>query len=395
MSAADTLAAIIRREGAITFDAFMDVALYDGDEGFFGRGRGHGAGRRGGDFVTAPEIGPLFGACVARALDGWWRDLGAPDPFLVVEAGAGTGRLAREIRRAEPDCLAALRYVLVERSPALRAQQRELLPLEPADEALGPFVHRDVDEELVPVRSAGPVFASVADLPELPPGSVVLANELLDNLGFGIAHWDGMRWQEVRVTTDGPEFSEVLVPATDADASALQRVVGERDVPIGARLPIPRGIDAWLAECAGTLPSGIVAVFDYVVDVDEVLRRGSGWLRTYRGHGRGHDAFRDPGIQDITADVVREQLEHVAHASGFRIVLDTNQAEWLAGVGIDELVAEGRRAWDAGAARGDLAAIAGRSRTNEAAALTDPTGLGAHRVVTLAKSAGPSRSEGR
>ena len=67
MSAADTLAAIIRREGAVTFDVFMDVALYDVDEGFFGRG--HGAGRRGRDFVTAPEIGPLFGACVARALD--------------------------------------------------------------------------------------------------------------------------------------------------------------------------------------------------------------------------------------------------------------------------------------------------------------------------------------
>ena len=239
------------------------------------------------------------------------------------------------------------------------------------------------------------MFASVADLPELPSGSVVFANELLDNLGFGIAHWDGTRWQEVRITTDGSEFGEVLVPATDADALALQRVVGARVVPIGARLPIPRGVEAWVDECAGALPSGIVAVLDYIVDVDEVLRRGTDWLRTYRGHGRGQDALGEPGSQDITTDVVREQLEHAAHASGFRIVLDTTQAEWLAGVGIDELVAAGRRAWDAGAARGDLAAIAGRSRANEAAALTDPGGLGAHRVVTLAKSAGPSRSEGR
>jgi NADH dehydrogenase [ubiquinone] 1 alpha subcomplex assembly factor 7 len=393
MSAADTIAALIRREGAITFDAFMDVALYDTDVGFFGRG--HGAGRRGRDFVTSPEIGPLFGACIARALDDWWRELGASDPFLVVEAGAGSGRLAREIHRAEPACLSALRYVLVERSQALRAQQRELLPLEPADEALGPFVHRDADEELVPVRRAGPVFASVADLPEMASGSVVIANELLDNLSCGIAHWDGTRWQEVRVGTDGSGFREVLVPAAESDAVALQRIVEGREVPIGARLPIPRGLEAWFDECAGTLPSGLVAVFDYIVDVDEVLRRGTGWLRTYRGHGRGTDALREPGSQDITTDVVREQLEHAAHASGFRVVHDATQAEWLGNVGIDELVAAGKRAWDAGAARGDLGAIAGRSRASEAAALTDPGGLGAHRVVTLAKSTGPSRRDRR
>src|SRR5690242_21647066 len=99
----------------------MEEALY-GDGGFFASG--HGAGRGGRDFMTSPETGPLFGVCVARALDRMWRALDEPDPFLVVEAGAGSGRLAREILRAEPDCKRALRYVLVERSAALRAAQR-------------------------------------------------------------------------------------------------------------------------------------------------------------------------------------------------------------------------------------------------------------------------------
>jgi hypothetical protein len=63
------------------------------------------------------------------------------------------------------------------------------------------------------------------------------------------------------------------------------------------------------------------------------------------------------------------------------------QAEWLRELGIDELVADGKRAWDEGARRGDLAALAGRSRVNEAAALTDPEGLGGYRVVVLAKAA--------
>src|SRR6478609_8976380 len=113
----------IGREGPIGFDAFLDLALY-GEGGFFTRARG--AGRAGRDFVTSPEVGPLFGVLVARALDGWWRDAGAPDPFLVIEAGAGRGRLPRDVLGASPDCASALRYVLVERSPALRAAQQEL-----------------------------------------------------------------------------------------------------------------------------------------------------------------------------------------------------------------------------------------------------------------------------
>src|ERR1700692_5107001 len=136
----------------------MEVALY-GEGGFFASG--HGAGRSGRDFVTSPEVGPLFGACVALSLDRLWRALGEPDPFLVVEAGAGNGRLAREVLRAAPSCLRALRYVLVERAAALRAEQRERLALEPADEALGPFVRRADDDQAVPARSAGPVFTAV------------------------------------------------------------------------------------------------------------------------------------------------------------------------------------------------------------------------------------------
>src|SRR5262245_42005499 len=115
----------------------MEAALYDPEAGFFTRGRG--AGRAGRDFVTSPEAGSLFGALGGRALAAAWRRLDEPDPFVVVEVGAGNGRLAADLLRSEPDCAVALRYVLVERSPALRALQRERLALEPADEVLGAF----------------------------------------------------------------------------------------------------------------------------------------------------------------------------------------------------------------------------------------------------------------
>src|SRR5215211_6380558 len=102
---AERIAERIRREGPIPFDRFVDAALYDEEGGFFTRGGG--AGRAGRDFVTSPEVGTLFGGLVARALDGWWRELGTPDPFVVVEAGAGRGRLAADVLRAGPACAAA------------------------------------------------------------------------------------------------------------------------------------------------------------------------------------------------------------------------------------------------------------------------------------------------
>ncbi len=77
----------------------------------------------------------MFGAVLARALDAWWDDLGRPDPYVVVEAGAGPGTLARSVLAAQPRCGPALRYVLVERSAAQRARHGDGLPLAPPAEA--------------------------------------------------------------------------------------------------------------------------------------------------------------------------------------------------------------------------------------------------------------------
>jgi SAM-dependent MidA family methyltransferase len=346
----------------------MEAALY-GEGGFFASGRG--AGRSQSDFITSPEVGSLFGACVARALDGWWRALDAPDPFLVIEAGAGNGRLARDIQRAEPECLRALRYVLVERSDALRAEQRTRLPIEPADEALGPFARRSGEDAPVPTPGAGPVFAALDDMPAVRvDGVVIFANELLDNLPFGIAQRTDDGWSEVRIAHTGDDFTEVLVPV---EKFAF-------DAQVGTRAPIPRGIADWFRACDDIVHRGLVVVIDYMVDAAELAHRE--WLRTYRGHERGASPTVDPGMQDITADVVREQL---LDASPFVVRNESTQADWLRALGIDELVDEGRRAWQQGAATGGLDALAGRSRVNEAAALTDPNGLGAHRVVEFAR----------
>jgi SAM-dependent MidA family methyltransferase len=228
------------------------------------------------------------------------------------------------------------------------------------------------------------VFVALDELPALELRGVVLANELLDNLPFGIAERGPTGWLEVRVAREQHGFAEVLVPAEPGDARALDAAVEGVTVAEGVRLPIPRGADQWLADCARVLHGGSLVVFDYVDDAAGIVARGAdGWLRTYRAHERGGPPLDAPGEQDITADIVREQLAHAAHAAGFTVASDVTQAEWLRDLGIEELAESGRRTWEARAHVGDLDAIAARSRVVEAAALTDPNGLGAHRVVTL------------
>jgi SAM-dependent MidA family methyltransferase len=380
VSAYEQIVERIGREGPIGFDAFVELALY-GERGFFTRARG--AGRAGRDFVTSPEVGTLFGALVARALDGWWRDAGGPDPYLVIEAGAGRGRLAADVLAAGPECASALRYVLVERSPGLRAAQRDLLTVEPFEDALGPMVHDDEDAP-VPVTGMGPIVTALDDLPAVALDGIVFANELLDNLPFRVVERRAGGWWEVRVAADGERLVESVVPATSELAGEADLVVA--DAPDGARVPVPVALVGWLRACAAALRRGRLVIVDYAATGVELAERGeAGWLRTYREHDRGGPPLAAPGEQDVTIDVPREYLVHAAERAGFHLELDVTQAEWLRGLGLDDLVAEARREWDARAHVGDLEAVRHRSRVGEGAALADPSGLGAHRVLVFTR----------
>lgn len=274
---------------------------------------------------------------LARALDASWDGLGRPDPFTVVEAGAGRGALARAVLRAGLACAPALRYVAVERSAALRAAHP-------------------------------PEVESVAVMPAGALVGVVLANELLDNLPFGLVERTapGGGWAEVRVDAG---LHEVLVPVDDPPEARL--VPG---APSGARIPVQRAARAWVEAARASLQAGRVVVVDYADTTPSLARRPwTEWVRTYRGHGRGGHPLADLGDQDVTCEVAVDQLP--APAS------DRSQAEFLRAFGLEELTGAARDAWHARAHVGDLAALTARSRVHEAAALTDPAGLGAFRVL--------------
>jgi SAM-dependent MidA family methyltransferase len=310
---------------AVPFERFMRDALY-GSRGFYNSG---GAAGRRGDFITAAEVGPLFGAVIARALDGWWRELGQPGDFTVIETGAGPGTLARAILAARPAC--SPRYIAVE----ISAAQRERHPVG---------------------------IESRADLPDEPVTGVVLASELLDNLPFRLAVFDGA-WREAFVTGDPP--TEVLSVPFAPRPAVLPEVAAH-----GARAPLQDEAAAWVAQARATLRRGRVVVFDYAVarTAELAARPWRDWLRTYRAHERGGHYLVDPGAQDITAEVCIDQLPTPD-------VVRT-QAQFLALHGIDELVEEGRREWAAAAGAPTLQAMMMRSRVREAEALLDPAGLG-------------------
>lgn len=317
----------------------MDLALY-GPGGFYTTGGS--AGRRG-DFITSPEVGPLFGEVLARAVTAEWEAQGRPAQFTVVEAGAGPGTLARSLLPAltGAGCCgngSTVSYVAVE----ISAAQRERHP---------------------------DTVTSVAGLPAALGAGVVIANELLDNLPFRLAVFDGA-WREAFVTTTGGTYAEVLSAPLDPVPSFLP----DR-APHGARVPLQDRAAAWVKSARGLLSRGRVIAIDYCTPrtAELALTPWRSWLRTYRGHERGGHYLAQPGSQDITAQVCVDQLPEPDEVR--------TQAQFLARWGINDLVDEGRRAWAAAASSPNLAAMKMRSRVTEHAALTDPTGLGDFTVL--------------
>ena len=316
----------------------MNISLY-GENGFYSvAGR---AGRRG-DFITSPEVGPLFGTVLASALDAWWRELGEPDEFTVVDAGAGPGTLARSIVAAAPRCSNALRYVAVEVSSA----QREMQP-------------SDVE--------------SRSSMPSGLITGVVLANELLDNLPFRLFVFDG-NWQEAYVAIGGGgSFVEILrTPLSLPDC--LPQLA-----PHGARIPVQNQAAQWVADTLRLVERGRLVVFDYCTPTTSDLANlpWREWLRTFRRHERGIHYLQSPGEQDITSQVVVEQLPMPTSS--------TTQADFLRDWGIESLVGEGREYWSRHSSAPDLEAMKMRSRISEAEALLDPDGLGSFTALQWVK----------
>ena len=299
--------------------------------------------------------------------------------------GPARGRRAPGARRR---ARRALRYVLVERSAALRDAQRELLAVEPFEDALGPAVRDEPDEAPRPVPGVGPIVSALAELPGARRCARRRARQraarqpAVPASSSGATHgWLGdARGRRTTATAS----SRWRCPRCRELAAEADRVAGGAAIPAGARLPVPRR-DRRLAG-RGVRPRlrrGRLILVDYAdhrgVDGGARAARVAAHLPASTTAAAARSS--SPGSQDITCDV---PVEHLVHAAGAQPVSGSwrhrRSASGCRRSGSTSSSTDARRRWDERAAVGDLEALAARSWISEAAALTDPAGLGGHAV---------------
>lgn len=311
----------IRTHGPMPFSEYMEAALYEPGLGYYSAGlQKLGAG---GDFVTAPEMGGLFGACVGRQVQQVCADLGRSS---VLEVGAGSGRLAADLLKQlanGPDA-DRLEYRILERSGHLRQVQRETIAREaPAQLDRVQWLDRP---------------------PQQPWRGVIIANEVADALPVErFCKTDGDLAQ-LNVIADGDTFDWLPGPPRTTLAEAVEHRLGAGfdDLPNGYCSEINLSLDAWLEGLTENLERGCALLIDYGYPRHEYYHpmRRQGTLICHYRHQAVDAPFRWPGLQDITAFVDFTALAEAGAKCGLECAGYTSQAMFLLGSGLDEAMAD-------------------------------------------------------
>lgn len=313
-------AEIERSGGQITFTRYMDLALYAPGLGYYSAGaRKFGEA---GDFVTAPELSPLFSRCVARQCRQVLAGLGGGN---ILEAGAGTGAMAAEVlgELEVLDCLPE-RYFILEVSADLRQRQRETL-------------ERRVPHLMDRVRW-------LDHLPESGFTGAVLANELLDAMPVHLFRMEEEGPRELYVAWTDDRFVWRSGPLSDPRlAGRIAAIVEEQGpLPPGYTSEINLAAEGWVRGLADWFERGLALFIDYGFPRREYYhheRRGGTLMCHYR-----HRAHPDPlilaGVQDVTAHVDFTAVAEAAVEAGLAVTGYTTQAYFLLGSGLMEMAGE-------------------------------------------------------
>jgi SAM-dependent MidA family methyltransferase len=298
----------------------MRLALYHPRYGYYTR-LAHPPGARG-DFYTSPELHPAFGALIARQLLEVWQRLGRPDPFVVEEWGAGSGRLAHDVLSFAPEYDAAfgraIRYRIVERSPRLRRVQQRALRDGPGR------------VEWATGNRLGHPNGETA-----PEARCVLANELLDAFPVHRVVRRRSELREIHVTTLADTFQEVEGPLS---TPALHAYFARLDLlpPEGNVAEVNLEALEWLRSVAARLDAGAILVIDYghpaPVLYSERYPRGT--LCTYFRHAVAEDPYTRVGEQDLTAQLDLTSLLLEARACGLVPLGIARQTDFLERLGL-------------------------------------------------------------
>ena len=320
-------AEIARHGGWLSFARYMEMALYEPGLGYYSNpGQVFGAA---GDFVTAPELTPLFGATLARQVSPWLKDPAlAGSGQVVLEVGGGSGMLAAQLLNALDNVgHHEVRYLILELSAERREHQRQTL------KSLAPGLMDRVGWlETFPESFAG----------------VVVANELLDAMPVQLFEWQAdaeAELQEMGVTWVDGQFAWAPRPA-DAVLTETVTALRNRLGPEGAQWHSPYRSEicpaqqAWMRTLADCMTAGVVMLLDYGFAAPEYYhpQRDQGTLMCHYRHRSHADPFLWPGLSDITAHVDFTALARAATTEGFSLVGYTSMAAFLLNAGLlDEL----------------------------------------------------------
>lgn len=315
----DRIHAEIERGGPITFARFMELALYDEAGGYY-RATTSRPGREG-DFLTAPETHPIFGAAMARGLEEVWERLDRPDPFVLREYGAGTGALI----------VAVLERLALDRSGLERAIRYDPIEVEPR--------RLDTIAERLTALGRADLLVEPA-LTGQPIVGAIVGNEVLDALPtHRVVARDGRLLEVLTGSRDGQFIDLETEPTTPALAA---RLANEGvDLADGQHAEICLALDAWVATAATGLARGLMLLIDYgypAVDLYDPARRRDGTLRAYVRQRVHDDPYRHVGRQDLTAHVDVTAVEGAAARAGLVHLGTTTQAEFLVGLGTQDLL---------------------------------------------------------
>ncbi len=419
---------LVRERGPVTFALFTETALY-GPAGYYSPG-----GRTGtrGDYFTAPQAHPAFGALIAVQVQEFWRAVGCPSEFLAVELGAGDGQLAADLTayaaRLDGSFAAALRYAALDRVAHEAGEYP--VTLSPANGPSVPHPHPVPEGEGGPAsppprwgrvreRVTGPLSPSAAgpsvphphplptgegDLVSPPPrwGRVrervkgepgtgitgcVLSNELLDALPVHRFVVRGGQLRELFVGLDGDRLA--MVEGAPSTPLLVERVgAAVRSLPDGFTGEVCLGLGAWAEQVASILDRGFVLTIDYGHERAALYspERARGTLRTYYKHTLGMDPLAHVGEQDITAHVDFDAVDDAVAVHGFGRAGHTSQREFLMNLGLGDMA---RRLRSECATQAE--ADANRAGMLE---LVKPEGMGGFRVAVHSKGLPKTRITG-
>ena len=349
----------------ITFAEYMNLALYHQDYGYYNSGA-VSIGKKG-DFFTASSLGKDFGELLAIQFRQMWQHLDCPNPFYLIEMGAGNGELARDILRyvtqqSDPDFRRSVQYLIIERSPALIAVQQKLLG----------SLAKDV------------AWKTWSDLADKSIVGCFLANELVDAFPVHLVTKKNQQLQEVYLSLQNDRLTETTGSLSSDRLSQYFDSVGinllDKQYPPNYRTEVNLNAEEWIKIVASKLKQGYVLTIDYGYTADKYYRpsRDRGTLQCYFQHRRHNNPYANLGHQDITAHVDFTSLMRRGELNHLQTLGFTQQGLFLMALGL------GDRLNDLSSGKYDITEIF--KRRDALHQLIDPTGLGNFGVLIQGKN---------